>query len=160
MSKPKTGKNIDASIFIAADHAGFELKNTLLEHLVHHGHEVEDLGPATLDQEDDYPNYAYKATTKLLGSEAEDPRAILICGSGQGMAMAANRVSGIRAALAWNEDIARLAREHEDSNVLALPSRFISPEEAIKIADVWLKTDFTKAPRHQRRLDEIEQLYG
>ncbi len=147
-------------IYLAADHAGFEMKLVLLEHLVHHGYEVEDLGPSTLDKEDDYPNYAFKVTTNILGSEDEDPRGILICGSGQGMAIAANRVSGIRAALAWNEDIARLSREHEDVNVLTLPARFISNEEAFKIVDIWLKTDFSKAPRHQRRLDEIEQLYG
>lgn len=157
MSKPETGH---LEIFIAADHAGFEMKNALSEHLVHHQYEVEDIGPFTLDKEDDYPNYAYAVTTKLLGSQAEDPRGILLCGSGQGMAMAANRVSGIRAALAWNEDIAHLAREHEDSNVLALPARFISVEEALKITDTWLKTEFSKAPRHQRRIDEIEQLYG
>ena len=147
-------------IFLAADHAGFDLKNMLLEHLVHHEYETEDIGPYALDKEDDYPNYAYALTTKLLGSEDDDPRGILVCGSGQGMAMAANRVSGIRAALAWNEDIARLAREHEDSNVLALPARFIEADKATSIVDTWLKTDFSKAARHQRRLDEIERIYG
>ncbi len=147
-------------IFLAADHAGFELKKSLLEHLVHHGYDVEDLGPHTLDEEDDYPNYAYALTTKILGSEDDDPRGILLCGSGQGMAMAANRVSGIRAALAWNEEIASLAREHEDSNVLALPARFIEPKTALEITDRWLDVEFSKAPRHQRRLDEIERIYG
>lgn len=147
-------------IFLAADHAGFELKLAVLEHLVHHKFDVEDMGPYTLEKEDDYPNYAYAVTTKVLGSTDEDARGILICGSGQGMAMAANRVSGIRAALAWNDDIARLARSHEDSNILALPSRFIETDEAYKIIDVWLKTPFSKAERHQRRINEIEQLYG
>lgn len=147
-------------IFLAADHAGFELKKAVLEHLAHHGYEVEDLGPANLDCEDDYPNYAYKVTTALLGSTDDDPRGILVCGSGQGMAMAANRVAGIRAALAWNDDIAHLAREHEDSNVLALPSRFVDAKTALKIVDIWLETPFSKAPRHQRRLEEIENLYG
>lgn len=147
-------------IFLAADHAGFELKKSLLEHLVHHEYDVEDLGPHTLDEEDDYPNYAYALTTKILGSEDDDPRGILLCGSGQGMAMAANRVSGIRAALAWNEEIASLAREHEDSNVLALPARFIEPKTALEITDRWLDVEFSKAPRHQRRLDEIERIYG
>lgn len=147
-------------IYLASDHAGFELKLSLLEHLVHHRFEVEDLGPDTLDKDDDYPNYAYAVTTKLLGSQDEDPRGILLCGSGQGMAMAANRVSGIRAALAWNQEIARLARSHEDSNILALPARFITTEEAFKLTDIWLKTPFSKAERHQRRINEIEQLYG
>ncbi|MEX0748718.1 MAG: RpiB/LacA/LacB family sugar-phosphate isomerase [Candidatus Saccharimonadales bacterium] len=147
-------------IFLAADHAGFELKLKLSEHLVHQGYEVEDIGPYTLDKEDDYPNYAYALTTKILGSEDSDARGILLCGSGQGMAMAANRVAGIRAALAWNEDIAALAREHEDSNVLALPARFIDSIQAFAITDTWLKTKFSQAPRHLRRLQEIEQLYG
>lgn len=147
-------------IFLAADHAGFELKLAVLEHLVHHKFDVEDMGPYTLEKEDDYPNYAYAVTTKVLGSTDEDARGILICGSGQGMAMAANRVSGIRAALAWNDDIARLARSHEDSNILTLPSRFIDTEEAFRIIDIWLKTSFSKAERHQRRINEIEQLYG
>ncbi len=147
-------------IFISADHAGYELKNTLREHLVHSGYEVEDLGPATLDKEDDYPNYAFKVATQLLGSEDEDPRGILVCGTGQGMAIAANRVAGIRAAVAWNDDIAKLSREHEDTNVLSLPARFIDSQTATTITDVWVKTEFSKAPRHQRRLDEIERLYG
>lgn len=147
-------------IFLAADHAGFELKLAVLEHLVHHKYDVEDLGPYTLEKEDDYPNYAYAVTAKVLGSTDKDPRGILICGSGQGMAMAANRVSGIRAALAWSDDIARVARSDEDSNVLALPSRFIEASEAYKIVDVWLKTPFSKAERYQRRINEIEHLYG
>lgn len=147
-------------IYLAADHAGFELKMSMLEHLVHHGHEVEDLGPSTLDEEDDYPNYAFKLTTKILGSEDEDPRGILLCSTGQGMAIAANRVAGIRTALAWNDEVAKLSREHEDTNVLSLPSRFLDAKTAAKIADVWLKTEFSKAPRHMRRLSEIENLYG
>lgn len=147
-------------IYITSDHAGFEMKTALYEHLVHGGWDVEDIGPFTLDKEDDYPNYAFSMTTKILGSEDEDPRGIMLCGTGQGMAMAANRVAGIRASLAWNDDIAKLAREHEDSNALALPARFIESKEAAEIVDVWLKTEFSKAPRHQRRLEEIEQLYG
>lgn len=148
------------TIFIAADHAGFEMKNSLYEYLVHKGYTIEDAGPYTLDKEDDYPNYAFGVATKVLGSEDEDSRGILLCATGQGMAIAANRVAGIRAALAWNEDIAKLSREHEDTNVLALPSRFIDNQSAAHITDVWLDTDFSKAPRHQRRLEEIEQLYG
>lgn len=147
-------------VFITSDHAGFELKNTMREYLVHSGYETEDLGPATLDQDDDYPNYAFNATTQLLGSTDDDPRAILICATAQGMAIAANRVAGIRAAVAWNDEVAKLSREHEDTNVLTLPSRYIETEAATTIADVWLKSEFSKAPRHQRRLDEIERIYG
>lgn len=147
-------------VFLSSDHAGFELKNVLREHLVHHGYTVEDLGPATLDKDDDYPNYAFHTTTQLLGSEDEDPRGILVCATAQGMAIAANRVSGIRAAVAWNDEVAKLSREHEDTNVLTLPSRFIDTDTATTITDVWLKAEFSKAPRHQRRLDEIERVYG
>lgn len=147
-------------IFITSDHAGFELKNALYEYLVHSDYDVEDIGPYTLDKEDDYPNYAFRMTTQLLGSNDEDPRGIMLCGTGQGMAMAANRVHGIRAALAWNDDIAKLAREHEDSNALALPARFIDEDTARTVVEVWLNTPFSKAPRHQRRLEEIESLYG
>lgn len=147
-------------IFITSDHAGFELKNALYEYLVHSDYDVEDIGPYTLDKEDDYPNYAFRMTTQLLGSDDEDPRGIMLCGTGQGMAMAANRVHGIRAALAWNDDIAKLAREHEDSNALALPARFIDEDTARTVVEVWLNTPFSKAPRHQRRLEEIESLYG
>lgn len=147
-------------VFITSDHAGFELKNTTGEHLVHNGYDAEDLGPATLDEEDDYPNYAFHATTQLLGSTDDDPRAIMMCATAQGMAIAANRVAGIRAAVAWNDEIAKLSREHEDTNVLTLPSRFLETETAMTIIDVWLRAEFSKAPRHQRRLDEIERIYG
>lgn len=147
-------------IFIASDHAGFEMKNSLYEYLLHHNWDIEDTGPYTLDVEDDYPNYAFGVATQVLGSDNEDPRGILLCGSGQGMAMAANRVSGIRAALAWESDVAKLSREHEDTNILVLPSRFIDNHTAADITDVWLKTAFSQAPRHIRRLQEIETIYG
>lgn len=147
-------------IFLSGDHAGFELKNTLREYLVHHGYDVEDLGPATLDKDDDYPNYAFKTATRVLGSEDEDPRGILVCSTAQGMAIAANRIAGIRAAVAWNDEVAKLSREHEATNILSLPARFLEAETAATIAEVWLKAEFSKAPRHQRRLDEIESLYG
>lgn len=147
-------------IFLASDHAGFELKNELREHLVHHGHKVEDMGPATLDPEDDYPQFTYRVTTKVLGSEDKDPRGILICGSGQGMGMAANRVRGIRSIVAWNEEVAKAGRQDENSNVLALPSRFLDNATVFRIADAWLEEPFSNAARHRRRLEEIEELYG
>lgn len=147
-------------IFIGSDHAGFEFKKRLLEHLVHSGHEVEDIGPHTLNPDDDYPQFAFSVTTKLLGSEDKDPRGILVCGSGQGMAIAANRVRGIRAALAWNEESAKTSRHDDNSNVLTLPARLVDEELMLKIADTWLKEEFSDSPRYQRRLKEIEALYG
>lgn len=145
-------------IFLAADHAGFELKNQLREHLVHTGHQVEDLGPQTLDQDDDYPAFAYQVATKVIGED--DGRGILVCGSGQGMAMAANRVRGIRAAVVWDEAAARETRRDNDSNVLSLPARSLSVEQAAAITDAWLSESFSGEERHQRRIQQIEQLGG
>lgn len=147
-------------IYLTSDHAGFELKNDLREYLAHHGHEVEDLGPATLNPEDDYPQFAFNLATKVLGSEDKDPRGIMVCGSAQGPAIALNRVRDIRAAVVWNEDVAKETRQDNDSNVLCLPSRHIDKETAARIAETWLKEPFSKAARHKRRLQEIEELYG
>ncbi|HKX23760.1 MAG TPA: RpiB/LacA/LacB family sugar-phosphate isomerase, partial [Candidatus Saccharimonadales bacterium] len=90
----------------------------------------------------------------------EDARGILLCGSGQGMCIAANRVRGIRASLCWSEDIARETRNDNNSNVLCVPARVLTEDEALKIIDVWLDTEFSGATRHQRRINEIEELYG
>ena len=145
-------------IYLGADHRGYELKNALSEHLIHQGYEVEDLGAKTLDKEDDYPRYAYDVAVKVLGSD--DDLGILICGSGQGMSIAANRVSGIRATLAWSEETAIAARRDDNSNVLVLPSSYISEDEAFAATENWLKTGFDRDPKYQRRLDELEELYG
>lgn len=147
-------------VFIAGDHAGFELKNRIKEHLVHGGYDVEDVGPHQLDPDDDYPKYAFELTTKILGEESDDPRGILVCGSGQGVCMAANRVGGIRAALVWSQEMARETRRDNDSNVLCLASRFTDGDTAISIVDNWLQEDFSGEARHQRRINQIEELYG
>ena len=147
-------------IFLGADHAGYELKNRLREHLHHAGHEVVDLGAKSLEAEDDYPRYAYAVASRLLGEEDGTALGLLICGSGQGMSMAANRVNGIRAALAWDEASARAAREDDDANVLVLPARFIAPEAATAMTDAWLAAEFKADAKYKRRLDELEQLYG
>jgi ribose 5-phosphate isomerase B len=148
-------------IFHGADHAGYELKNIIAEHLRHADDcEAEDLGAKTLDEDDDYPRYAYDVASQLLGEEDGTALGVLICGSGQGMTMAANRVNGIRAALAWNEDSARSAREDDDANVLVLPARFVTTEQAEAMVDAWLKAKFKADPKYRRRLDELEELYG
>jgi len=146
-------------LFLAADHAGFELKTILREHLIHEGYEVEDLGAKTLDEDDDYPRYAYAMATQILGA-GDDDLGILLCGSGQGMSIAANRVNGVRAALAWDERSATSAREDDNANVLVLPARFVEPTEAADIVEAWLHAKFKADPKYQRRLDELEQLYG
>ena len=147
------------TIYLGADHAGYELKNQLSEHLIHQGIKVEDCGAKTLDEDDDYPKYAYFVASKLLGGADED-RGILICGSGQGMSMAANRVNGVRAALAWDEATAKSAIEDDDANVLVLPSRHVDAETAFAMVDAWLEASFKSDPKYRRRLDELEELYG
>lgn len=131
----------------------------LSEHLVHQGHQVEDCGAQNLDAEDDYPRFAYAVASRILGG-ADDDLGILICGSGQGMSMAANRVNGVRAALAWSEESASSARADDNANVLVLPARFLTDAEAVTLVDVFLETHFKSDPKYQRRLDELEQLYG
>jgi ribose 5-phosphate isomerase B len=145
-------------IFLGADHAGFDLKNQLREHLAHQDYEIEDVGAMTLDDDDDYPKYAFALATKVIAEE--DGRGILVCGSGQGMSIAANRVRGIRAGLAWNKDSAETAKTDDDCNVLVVPSRFVDTVAASEMADAWLKASFNKDPKYQRRLDEVEDIYG
>lgn len=147
-------------IYLGADHGGWELKNKIREHLVHHQFEVEDLGAPTLVDGDDYPQYAYAVAAAVLGDTDEDPRGILVCGSGEGMAIAANRVGGIRAAVIWSPEVARESRRDNDSNVLSLPERFIDEDTALAIVDAWLDQEFSGEERHQRRIDQIEELYG
>jgi ribose 5-phosphate isomerase B len=145
-------------IYLGADHGGYELKNALYEHLKQAGYEVEDVGAKSLDPDDDYPRYAYDVAAKVLGSD--DDLGILICRSGQGMAIAANRVRGIRAAIAWSPETAVHARRDDNVNVLVLASNYTDQETSFAAAESWLKTEFSKNPRYQRRLDQIEELYG
>jgi ribose 5-phosphate isomerase B len=149
-------------IFIGADHGGYYLKEKIEAHLVKAGHDVEDVGDKVLDPNDDYPQFAFAAATKVLGSEDKDPRAILICKGGQGVAIAANRIRGIRAVVIDDAEEAKMARNDNDSNVLCLPARTLEENEALTydIVDIWLKTPFSGAERHVRRLREIEEIYG
>ena len=142
-------------IFIGTDHAGFELKNKLYEYLINKGHDVVDVGPFEYEKLDDYPDFAFEVATKVIGED--DSKGILICTSGQGMAMAANRVRGIRAAVVWDEEAAKHSREHNDANVISLPGKRVSEEEAKKIIDTWLETEFTNEERHKRRIAKIEE---
>jgi ribose 5-phosphate isomerase B len=137
---------------IAADHAGFEMKEQLEERLKSRGYEVKDLGtdsPASTD----YADFAHPLADMV--SRGDVKRGVLLCGTGLGMAYAANRHPHVRAAVVWSPEIAELARKHNDANVLVLPSRFLSPEDAEKILDVFLSTDF-EGGRHMRRVEKIE----
>jgi ribose 5-phosphate isomerase B len=138
-------------VSIASDHAGFELKEAVREHLISLGHEVIDFGTDSTESTD-YPDYAVPAACAVARGEVE--RGVLICGSGQGMVMTANRVHGVRAALAWQPEIARLSRQHNDANVLALPARFVGIEQALEIVDAWFDTEF-EGGRHERRIEKM-----
>ncbi|HET7291983.1 MAG TPA: ribose 5-phosphate isomerase B [Vicinamibacteria bacterium] len=139
-------------LVIAADHAGYELKEKLKAFLSRAGIPFEDLGTHSADSVD-YPDYARQVAAAVARGDAE--RGVLVCGSGQGMAMTANRYSGVRAALPWNEETARLSREHNDANVLALGGRVLAPEAAERILAVWLETPFSGG-RHARRVRKMD----
>jgi ribose 5-phosphate isomerase B len=137
---------------IASDHAGFELKEKLRAALERRGFDVDDLGPASADSAD-YADYAHPLAAKVERGEAA--RGVLTCGTGLGMSYAANRHAHVRAAVAWAPEIAELARRHNDANVLVLPARFVSDEEAERILDAWLAAPFDGG-RHERRVRKIE----
>ncbi len=139
-------------IVIASDHAGLRLKNILMKHFTEH--EFVDVGTYTEDS-CDYPDYAALAGKKVVDREAE--AGIVICGTGIGISIAANKVKGIRAALCFNEFMAEMSRKHNDANVLALGARVIGDDLAIRITDVWLKTDF-EGGRHEKRVLKIGKI--
>jgi ribose 5-phosphate isomerase B len=141
------------SLIIGADHAGFELKERLKVVLDRNGIKYRDVGTHSTDSVD-YPDVAHTVADAVAQGEAE--RGVLVCGSGLGMSMAANRHAGVRAALPCNEETARLSREHNDSNVLALGGRTLDHALAERILEVWLSTPFAGG-RHQRRVDKIER---
>lgn len=138
---------------IAADHAGFEMKQKLVGVLRKLGYEPEDLG-ATSPDPSDYPDYAHPVARAVSTGKAR--RGVLLCGSGIGMDIVANRHPHVRAALAWNAEIAQLSRRHNDSNILVLPSRFMSDDEAEQSLRAWLETGF-EGGRHERRVDKIDR---
>lgn len=145
-------------IYIGADHNGFHLKAEIIEHLHRSGYEVVDEGDRTFSTDDDFPQYAARVVNAILVSNDSEPRGILICGSGQGMCMAANRFKGIRASVVWDLEEARMCRNDDDSNVLCLPARVIKADKANSIVTTWLATPFAGAPRFIRRIKEMDEL--
>ncbi|MEO7520666.1 MAG: ribose 5-phosphate isomerase B [Gemmatimonas sp.] len=138
---------------IASDHAGFELKERLRVSLAAMGFDVQDIG-AHSTASTDYADYAHPVAQEVSSGEVE--RGVLLCGTGLGMSYTANRYPGVRAAVAWTPEIAALARKHNDANVLVLPARFVSDEDAVAILKAWLETDF-EGGRHLRRVEKIER---
>ncbi len=147
-------------VYIGSDHQGFHLKEAVHAWLLKKGVDVEDVGDKKLDPADDYPQFAQKAAHKLLSEGNNETRAILICGGGQGMAMAANRFKGIRASVIWDEYEAKMTRLDNDSNVLCLPSRILDGDmnNVYNIINTWLDTKFSGAVRHQRRNQELDEM--
>lgn len=143
-------------VFVASDHAGFGAKKALIKALSP-DFEIEDLGPFALDPADDYPLYA-KKVAQAVAADSGKNMGILVCKSGQGMEIAANKIDGIRASLVWNEKLAAETRTDNNSNVLSLPAGELSLEQMEKISRIWLTTPFSGEARHQRRIDEISQL--
>ena len=139
-------------IAIGSDHAGFELKEQLITYLRSHNNNVIDKGCFSLDRAD-YPDYGHAVANAVINNEVNF--GILMCGSGNGINMSANKHKGIRAALCWNSEIALLARQHNDANILVLPARYISIEEAYKCLDDFLTAKF-EGGRHQARLEKID----
>jgi ribose 5-phosphate isomerase B len=137
---------------IASDHAGFDMKEKIKAKLEAMGYEVQDLGTNSAASTD-YPDYAHALAREVESNVAK--RGVLLCGTGLGMAYAANRHAHVRAAVAWTPEIAELARKHNDANVLALPARFVSESDAEAIVDKFLNTPF-EGGRHQPRVDKIE----
>ncbi len=139
-------------IAIASDHAGFAYKERIREHLANAGHEVKDFGTFS-DERCDYPDFVGPAAKAVAAGEYE--RGIVLGGSGNGEAMAANRVRKVRCGLAWDLRSARLSREHNNANVLGLGQRMMAIEEALEIVDLWLATDY-EGGRHQGRIDKLD----
>ena len=139
------------TISIGNDHAGVELKNHIVKYLNSRGFTIIDKGTNT-DKSVDYPDFIHPVSKEI--EEEKSNIGIIICGTGNGAAMTANKRKNVRAALCWNKEISKLARQHNDANILSIPSRFLSNSEAIEIVDAFIKTDF-EGGRHQRRIEKI-----
>lgn len=147
-------------IYIASDHAGFDLKQKLVEFLRTQDFLVEDLGSYELNPEDDYPDYIYPLALRVAQGAVNQDFGIIIGGTGQGEAMVANKVKGIRAAVFYGGslDIIKLSKEHNDANVLSLGARFLTEDEAKQAVKLWLETKFSQDARHVRRIGKIHHL--
>lgn len=155
----ETAYTYDMKIYLGSDHAGFHLKEKVFAYLAKHDYDVEEVGDEVLDPNDDFPEFAQQAALKIIGDD-DDPRAILISGSGQGMAIAANRFRGIRASVIWDAYEAKVTRNDNDSNILCLPARILEDDDGAwqGIIETWLGTPFASAVRYKRRNAQIDEL--
>ncbi len=143
-------------LYIAADHGGYPLKEEIKNFLIAEGYEVVDLGAEELDLADDYPDFALKLAEQV--AQDEEAGGILICGTGQGMCLAANKVAGIRAVLVHNDFTAKDAADHLNANVICLGGRVTDLETAKKLVKIWLETEFSEDERHMRRLRKVAEM--
>ena len=141
------------NILISNDHAGTELKKEIVEHIKANGHTVKNYGDDS-GESVDYPDFIHPLAKQI--SNKNEEKGIIICGSGNGVSMVANKYQGVRAALCWNKEIASLSRQHNNANVLSLPARFLTTDEAIEIVKTFLETDF-EGGRHERRVNKINK---
>lgn len=141
-------------IYLGADHAGFNLKEELKKYLKELGYQYEDLGNKELEPQDDYPDFALAVARKVVET---GEKGILICASGSGICLAANKVKGVRASVVWDEFTARQSREHNNANIICLAGKDLDLETAKKITQIWLEAEFTGEERHVRRLGKIEK---
>ncbi len=148
------------NVYLGADHNGFAMKEKVFAYLVKRNYTVVDVGDSELDPDDDFPQFAQMAALKVLGDDSDNARAILLCGGGQGMCMAANRFHGIRASVVWDAHEAKMTRHDNDSNILCLPARVLENDENLwkDIIDTWMKTLFAAAPRFKRRNVQMDEL--
>jgi ribose 5-phosphate isomerase B len=142
-------------VYLGSDHAGFELKNHLVDHLKGQGHDVTDVGPRVYDAEDDYPAYCVEAARRVVADEGS--LGVVIGGSGNGEQIAANKVPGARCALGWNTETATLARQHNNAQLIGIGARMTTVDEALAIVDAFLSAQWSKAERHQRRIDILAE---
>ena len=143
------------TIVVASDHACYELKLKVAEHLKEKGIEVKDLGTYS-EESVDYPIYGHKCGEALMAGEGD--LGMVFCGTGIGISMAANKVKGVRCALVTSVEMAHMAKEHNDANILAMGGRITDPDLAIKMTDEWLNTEFVGGGRHSRRIDELNEM--
>lgn len=147
-------------VFVGADHNGFHLRHRILAYLKRAGYDVVDSGDQKLDPEDDFPVFAAKVVNDMKTSADPDARGILICGSGQGMCMAANRYKGIRACMGYDRESIRASRNDDDANVLCLAARVLEKDEANMLVEAFLNVPFSHVGRYQRRIKELDETNG
>lgn len=143
-------------VYIASDHGGFSIKSKVISFLKQKGYTVEDVGPSTLDPDDDYPDYAIPMAKKVAGDK--NSLGIVACRNGQGVCIASNKVKGIRAVTGFSSKQAETTRKDDNANILCLPADYLSESEIKNIVSVWLGTDFSNAARHKRRLRKVSSL--